>query len=847
MRLNKLLFIILTCCLNLIIHAQNNRSVLLVDYVKEIEQAFDVKFSYSVNEVSTVEIERPINVTELKAIINYLNDNTLLKFSFINERYITISTLNKTISICGLVITKDEDLPLMGATASISNTNIGAITSSDGLFYLSHIPVDAIVNISYLGYETKSLGVTALRGESNCQNIILNPKEQQLNEILITKFLTTGLQKRRDGSTQLNSAKFGILPGLTEPDILQSIQALPGVESIDESISNINVRGGTNDQNLMLWNNIKMYHTGHFFGLISAYNPYLTDEVVVAKNGTSSEFSDGVSSTVNMNSKHEVSTKINGGVGANLLHADGYIEMPVNDKLGIQLSARRSYTDYFTTPTYDNYFNRSFQDSEITTNSDNINESDRDSEFYFYDYSAQILYQINPKHRIKTNLIGINNNLNYHESFTDSDNNVQSKTSSLKQQNLGFGGEWDAKWSQKFSTNLSSYYSKYNVDAVDFRIETDQKLTQSNEVLETGIKLNTNYKISDKLKLLNGYQFTEVGILNETTVSAPSLTRTKKDVLLNHALFSELEYSSNTTYLRLGVRGNYFEKFDKLIIEPRLNFRRQLLKRLALKIQGEFKNQSATQVIDFQDDFLGVENRRWILANNETIPISESKQASMGLEYDKNNLLIDIEGFYKTVDGITVSNQGFYNNFQFLNAIGGYEVKGLEFLANKTGNYYSVWVSYTYSINDYEFNSLTPSFFPNNVDIRHSVAGAVNLDVLDNVKVSLGGMYRSGRPFTRPVEGNETLQDGNNTFVNYDSPNAENLDYFMRLDGSLSYRFNISNNVNTILRVGVINILDRKNTINKYYEVDPNDANNAIEIENKSLGLTPNISWRLQF
>jgi hypothetical protein len=47
-----------------------------------------------------------------------------------------------------------------------------------------------------------------------------------------------------DGSTVLNTKKFGILPGLVDPDVLQSIQALPGVESTNESIANINVRGG---------------------------------------------------------------------------------------------------------------------------------------------------------------------------------------------------------------------------------------------------------------------------------------------------------------------------------------------------------------------------------------------------------------------------------------------------------------------------------------------------------------------------------------------------------------------------------------------------------------------------
>ena len=57
------------------------------------------------------------------------------------------------------------------------------------------------------------------------------------------------------------------------------MQQIPGIISLDETISNINVRGGTHDQNLFLWNNIKMDQTGHFFGLISPFNPYLIKEV----------------------------------------------------------------------------------------------------------------------------------------------------------------------------------------------------------------------------------------------------------------------------------------------------------------------------------------------------------------------------------------------------------------------------------------------------------------------------------------------------------------------------------------------------------------------------------------
>jgi hypothetical protein len=61
------------------------------------------------------------------------------------------------------------------------------------------------------------------------------------------------------------------------------------------------------------------------------------------------------------------------------------------------------------------------------------------------------------------------------------------------------------------------------------------------------------------------------------------------------------EYNKGS-YLRLGVRLNYFGKFDKLIIEPRINIRQQVSKQFALKLEGEFKNQTTTHHF-FEDDF----------------------------------------------------------------------------------------------------------------------------------------------------------------------------------------------------------------------------------------------------
>ena len=844
MVLNKWLIYLLLFIGNICYGQNTAKKTPLTEVIISLEKQFNVKFSYAVEDVAIIKIDKPNASFTLQETIDYLNSKTTLNFKALDDRYVTISVLNKTISVCG-ILSDEKKSPLVGASILVNDIGRSTITDETGKFKLQNIPINAILSISYLGFESKQFEASELfSAQKNCKEIVLSAKNEELNQVLINVYLTPGLQKYLDGSTVLNTKKFGILPGLIEPDILQSIQALPGVESSNESIANINVRGGTNDQNLILWDNIKMYHSGHFFGLISAYNPNLTEKVVVSKNGTSAEYSDGVSSTISMYTKDIISNTFSGGGGINLLSADAFLEIPIARNLALHISGRRSITELFKSPTYTRYFERSFQDSEINADSD---KNDTSSDFYFYDYTAKLLFDLNEKHQFRANVIGINNALDYSERLTANSNTTQSKTSNLSQKNIGYGGNWKAQWSPKLSSNFNTYFSRYNIDATDYRVETDQRLTEANEVLETGVKLNTYYKTNEHLNFLVGYQLNETGMLNQTVVSNPSYSSTIKDVLRNHAVFSEAEFNKKNTYLRVGARLNYFQKFAKFLVEPRINFRQKLSNEFALKLEGELKNQSSTQIVDFEDDFLGVEKRRWVLVNNNDIPIAISKQGSIGVEFNKNKLLVDLTGFIKKVDGITASNQGFYNNFQYKNAHGSYIVKGIEFLANKTTRNYSTWISYTFSVNDYEFETFNPSTFPNNADIRHSISFGLNYDINKNLKASIGGIWRNGQPYTKPVKGDETVTIGNTTMVNYDSPNGSSLNNFMRLDASFSYNFNVTNAIKTTVRAGIINLTNEDNIINRYYKVDPNNTDNAIKVDNKSLGLTPNVSFRVNF
>ncbi len=447
------------------IHAQEEQqpSIALVSYIKTLEERFNVKFSYINKDLEGLTIDAPQAPESLEDILSYIQEQFQIQYKKLNDRYYTLIK-NSHVDLCGMVLDNFASNTIPGATVEILGTNRALITGDDGKFSIQDVPKDASIRIRYLGFLTQNMSVAEFLGLGECPKILMTPHMEQLNEVIVYQFLTTGIIKEKDASITLNTAEFGILPGQIEPDILQTVQALPGIKSIDETVSDINVRGGTNDQNLVLWNGIKMYQSGHFFGLISAFNPYLTDQVTIYKNGTPAAYGDGVSGVIQMETSNKIAEQWKGGAGFNLISGDFYTEVPLSDKLGIQFAARRSATDFLNSPTYNQFFDRAFQDSEITDQNNNSvdDEIQRKEDFFFYDFSGKILYNINDDHQLRFSAIHIKNNLKYAENnITDRETNI----SLLKQDNLSVGGQLQSQWNNRFSSHLNMYYSRYNLDA----------------------------------------------------------------------------------------------------------------------------------------------------------------------------------------------------------------------------------------------------------------------------------------------------------------------------------------------------------------------------------------------
>ena len=830
-RYNSILFFVFFIFSSILYSQIEKEKKPLTDILILLEEKYNYRFTYADDVVNDILITPPPSKLTFVEVIEYLRNRTGLIFQFLDNDFVAIKARG-SFTICGYVIDKEMGIPLEGVT--INGKNSYAITDSFGYFELKRTSENENLTFRHLGYQPISQPSNSF--EINfCSNIYLIPQIENLTEVILANYIAKGIFKVADGSFNINFENFGILPGLIESDVLQTVQSLPGIQSINETVSDINIRGGTHDQNLITWDGIKMYQSGHFFGLISIFSPLITSDVSIIKNGTSVDFTDGVSGTIAMKTDAKLNKTLSGSLGVNFINADGFIDVPLGDRSSLQLSARKAINDIVEkTPTYNNYFDRILLDTEVDRTA-NI-------KFDFYDTSMRWLYNITDKDQVRLNFIYVNTLFDAIET---------SKESVLKQESLAGGIFYKRNWNDAFVTTFQIYETDYALKANNDNFVLQQRLLQENKVSETSIKLNSWYKYNKQISFLNGYHYTETGITNTTEVNNPFFIDKVRDVAREHALYSQFNFISNTkrTSLKSGIRYNYIQFVNPNkdtyinLFEPRLSLSHKISDFITIGVLGEFKHQNTSQIINIDvasDEFFGIEKRRWYLSDNENFPVIKSKQASVGIDYNNKGWLISAEAYFKEVTGITSQSQGFLNQYIFEKENGSYQVKGIDFLINKRFKRLNTWLSYSYADNEYTFINFDEINFPNNIDITHAITIGSSF-AIERFKFSAGVNYRTGKPATRPVIGNDISSDGS---INYLTANSSNLEDYLRIDASAIYNFNISENIKAKAGISIWNGLDYTNIINNYYMVENNTTK---EVKNKALSFTPNVTFRVHF
>ena len=234
------------------------------------------------------------------------------------------------------------------------------VTDTDrlGLFRLIGVaPGPYTVGVQALGYSDYSEDLLVGPAETLELDLRIPRSAIQIEGISVEAERSRARERfeRVGGATirELSLVDVRAVPGLAEPDPIRALEVLPGVVSTSDFTAGFHVRGGAQDQNLILLDGMPIFSPFHLGGVFSAFNADMIDRVELHSGGFPAEHGGRVSSVLQIESDAgsgdfsvdgavsllATRVAVGGGLGSSLANALGLANMRY------RVSARRSYID----------------------------------------------------------------------------------------------------------------------------------------------------------------------------------------------------------------------------------------------------------------------------------------------------------------------------------------------------------------------------------------------------------------------------------------------------------------------------------------------------------------------
>ncbi|MEM9837333.1 MAG: TonB-dependent receptor [Bacteroidota bacterium] len=772
-----------------------------------------------------------------------------------------------------------ETLPF--ASLQIDGTNLGVTTNVDGYFTLLNVPSDtALLLVNYIGYQPTQF---RLLPGMDMESIEIDMADfgVQLDEVLVAATKKEQMLSASSGISRISVAPAALskLPSYGEKDIFRSLQLLPGVSGSNESSAGLFVRGGTPDQNLILFDGFTVYHVDHLFGFFSAFNANAIKDVQLYKGGFDAKYGGRLSSVVDMTGKDGNTEQFNAGFGLSLLSFNGFVEAPFADGKGSFLVAgRRSFQSDFYSNIFDAYTNANEANSDGPALPGPFSQLEVQPNTYFYDLNAKVTYRPSDKDILSFSFYNgqdnLDNSRNIDESIFDRfagfgggsvpDFTFNSSNTDLTEWgNWGSGLKWSRRWNGQLYSNINLSYSNYyserdtrnstTIERGDSTITRNQGTYEFNDLRDISFKWDNEYKISAQNQLDFGFQTTYNNIEYRYSQNDTISIIDRLDEGWTSSLYVQDRHTfGNKLIVKGGLRASHYTPTGDFFFEPRANLTYLVTDKIKLKgAWGEYY-QFANRIV--REDIQQGSRDFWLLADDERVPISSSVHNIVGASYENSGWLFDVEAYYKTLDGLSEYSTRFvpsgfgpdrtldYEEF-FFNGDG--VAQGMEFLVQRKVGKFTGWAGYTLGEVLYDFPDFSEEPFAANQDVTHELK-LVGTYRIRNWTFGASFIYATGRPYTAPVGFYEiTLLDGSTSdFFEVSDKNELRFADYHRLDLSVTYDFNWDRSKGSF-GLSLFNLYNRRNTWYNEYQVIEGEL---LETEVSLLGLTPSvfINWSLR-
>lgn len=343
----------------------------------------------------------------------------------------TLNAMAQKITISGTIKDGTNGEDMIGALVYTSEGNYGASANVYGFYSLTVPAGKYTVVYNFIGYTDVTLELD-LQSDTTL-NVEMFPEAQEIDVVEVSgKKNTDNFEKVEMSTIELDVKSIEKIPALLgEADVIKSVQLMPGVSTVGEGATGFNVRGGGIDQNLILLDEAPVFNSSHLFGFFSVFNPDAVKNVKLIKGGIPSQYGGRLSSVLDIRMKEGNKKKLSGQGGVGAIFSRLAIEAPiVKDKASFIIAGRRSYADVLAKPF--------------------LSEDFEEAQFYFYDLTAKVNYDINDKNKV------------YLSGYLGRD--VFSQGFGFNWGNQTATARWNHIFGEKLFSNFTAYYSNYDFE-----------------------------------------------------------------------------------------------------------------------------------------------------------------------------------------------------------------------------------------------------------------------------------------------------------------------------------------------------------------------------------------------
>ena len=237
--------------------------------------------------------------------------------------------------------------PLVYANIVILETNFGTATDGKGKFSIKLNSGSYNIRCSYVGYKTVVSHLSVTKDTEIV--IIMNSIDVLLQNVTVYLNPQGESGQKEVSALSLQSEKLSETTSVI-PDVLRSVQMLPGVSANNAFSAKFNVRGGNSDENLVLINGTQVYEPYHVKeapnASIGIFDVDMIKKMDLITGGFSARYGDRMSSVVNIVYREGSREKYKGQASLSITDLSALVEGPLGKNGSFIIGARQSYFQY---------------------------------------------------------------------------------------------------------------------------------------------------------------------------------------------------------------------------------------------------------------------------------------------------------------------------------------------------------------------------------------------------------------------------------------------------------------------------------------------------------------------